>query len=140
MRYLITPLLAASAIILSTAPAQADLGEQLFKLLADDGAGADGFGFSVAISGAIGKEIAIVGAWLDNDNGAASGSAYLFDAAASGNCPWDLGGNGNVGASDLLELLALWGPCRGCPADIDGDGNVGASDLLDMLANWGTCP
>jgi hypothetical protein len=25
-------------------------------------------------------------------------------------------------------------------ADIDGDGNVGTSDLLELLANWGTCP
>ncbi|MEE8154218.1 MAG: hypothetical protein V3T53_04575 [Phycisphaerales bacterium] len=28
----------------------------------------------------------------------------------------------------------------GCPADFDGNGNVGASDLLMLLANWGPCP
>lgn len=27
-----------------------------------------------------------------------------------------------------------------CRADIDGDGTVGASDLLALLANWGVCP
>ena len=55
-------------------------------------------------------------------------------------CSWDLDGNGSVGASDLLSLLASWGPCKGCPADFDGDGNVGASDLLALLVNWGPCP
>jgi hypothetical protein len=55
-------------------------------------------------------------------------------------CPWDLDGNGNVGASDLLSLLVSWGPCKGCPADFDDNGNVGASDLLALLVNWGPCP
>ena len=94
----------------------------------------DGFGWSVAISGAT----AIVGAHFDDDNGDASGSAYLFDAAAPGTCPWDLDDNASVGASDLLSLLASWGPCKDCPADFDG--SVGASDLLALLANWGSCP
>ena len=55
-------------------------------------------------------------------------------------CPWDLDDNGIVGASDLLALLASWGPCKGCSADFDENGTVGASDLLAMLANWGACP
>ena len=49
---------------MSSAPAYADLGDQLFKLLPDDGAADDQFGVSVAISGTT----AIVGAWRDNDN------------------------------------------------------------------------
>ena len=68
-------LLAVSAILLSTAPAQGDLGDQLFKLLPDDGAEEHYFGSSVAISG----ETAIVGVSSDDDNGEYSGSAYLFD-------------------------------------------------------------
>ncbi len=75
MRHLITPLLAAAASVLSTAPACADLGDQLFKLLPDDGAFGNLFGASVAISGTT----AIVGAPGDDDNGTDSGSAYLFD-------------------------------------------------------------
>ena len=76
------PLLAAAAFVLSTAAAQADLGDQLFKLLPDDGALGDEFGWSVAISG----EVAIVGAHLDDaacpsDPECNSGSAYLFDVA-----------------------------------------------------------
>ncbi|MEE8156073.1 MAG: hypothetical protein V3T53_14060 [Phycisphaerales bacterium] len=55
-------------------------------------------------------------------------------------CPWDLDNSGSVGASDLLALLATWGPCKGCPADFDENGAVGASDLLALLANWGPCP
>ena len=54
-------------------------------------------------------------------------------------CPWDLDGNGIVGASDLLALLVVWGTDPGGPPDFDGDGNVGASDLLELLANWGPC-
>ncbi len=62
--------------------------------------------------------------------------AYEFQA----NVPGDLDGDGTVGASDLLILLASWGPCddcEDCDADIDGNCTVGASDLLILLSNWG---
>ncbi|MCZ6611106.1 MAG: hypothetical protein O6941_00605, partial [Planctomycetota bacterium] len=111
-------------------------GRQIAKLLPDDGAAADYFGISVAISGAT----AIVGASGDDDNGDLSGSAYLFDAAAPGKCPWDLDGNGSVGILDLLALLVAWGSDPGGPPDFDGDGTVGILDLLTLLANWGACP
>ena len=108
---------------------------QLFKLLADDGAVNDHFGISVAISGAT----AIVGANGDDDNGTDSGSAFLFDAAAPGKCPWDLDGDDTVGILDLLALLAAWGADPGGPPDFDGDGTVGILDLLTLLTNWGPC-
>ncbi len=79
MRYLTPVLVAAAASVLSTAAAYADLGDQLFKLLPDDGAVDDEFAWTVAISGAT----AIVGARLDDDNGLDSGSTYLFDI-----CRW----------------------------------------------------
>ena len=44
------------------------------KLLASDGAEDDRFGCSVAVAG----DWAVVGAMRDDDNGAASGSAYVF--------------------------------------------------------------
>lgn len=50
-------------------------GEQLFKLTATDADIGDNFGNSVAISGTK----AIVGAYLDDNTGLDSGSAYLFD-------------------------------------------------------------
>ncbi len=42
-------------------------------------------------------------------------------------CPFDLDGNGNVGITDLLILLANWG------------NPYGINDLLDLLAAWGPC-
>ncbi len=56
--------------------------------------------------------------------------------------PYDLDADGVVGISDMLELLAVWGPCGGCtvplicPADFDGDCSVGILDLLVLLGNW----
>ena len=131
------PLLAAAASVLSTAPAYADLGDQLAKLLPNDGAELDLFGYSVAISGTT----AILGATGDDDNGDLSGSAYLFDATGGpGMCPWDLDASGSVGITDLLALLAAWGTDPGGPPDFDGDGTVGIVDLLALLTNWGPCP
>jgi Tol biopolymer transport system component len=50
-------------------------GNQLAKITASDGAYGDLFGVSVAI----GNGRIVVGARLDDDNGAESGSAYIFD-------------------------------------------------------------
>ncbi len=72
----------------------------------------------------------------DNNNG-------IPDECEPPPCPWDLDDNEVVGVSDLLSLLASWGPCppkADCPADFDGDEDVGVSDLLILLANWGLCP
>ena len=44
------------------------------KLLPSDGAGGDWFGYSVSVSG----DVALVGAYMDDDNGSSSGSAYVF--------------------------------------------------------------
>ncbi|XHC25748.1 MAG: hypothetical protein ACFHWZ_02795 [Phycisphaerales bacterium] len=52
-------------------------GQQLQKLVPNDGAPQDWFGFAVAISGSL----AVVGSPRDDDAGSISGSAYVFDAA-----------------------------------------------------------
>ena len=51
----------------------------------------------------------------------------------------DIDGDAVVGTSDLLALLAAWGPTRTeCVlADLDLDGVVGTSDLLILLGEWG---
>ncbi len=79
-----------------------------------------------------------VGAYYDDDGGSGRGAVWVL--FLDGICLWDLDGTGSVGVSDLLSLLASWGPCKACPADFDGNGNVGVSDLLALLANWGPCP
>ena len=110
-------------------------GLQIAKLLPNDGAASDYFGRAVAISGTT----AIGGAAGDDDNNG-SGSAYLFDASV---CPWDIDDDEVVGVSDLLSLLASWGPCppKGdCPADFDDSSDVGVKDLLFLLGAWGPCP
>jgi len=56
------------------------------KITALDGAGFDLFGFSVAISG----DVVIVGAFLDDDNGTDSGSAYIFERNQGGTDNWGL--------------------------------------------------
>ena len=52
----------------------------------------------------------------------------------------DIDGDGIVGVSDFLALLAAWGPCpappQACPADLDDDNVVGIMDFLLLLANW----
>ena len=70
------------------------------------------------------------------EDGAQSKFAFL-------DCPWDVeppGGDGIVGITDFLVLLAQWGTDPGGPPDFDGDGNVGIVDFLELLANWGLCP
>ena len=52
----------------------------------------------------------------------------------------DLDGDGIVGVSDFLILLANWGrcaDCADCAADLDDNCVVGVSDLLILLGNWG---
>ncbi len=71
--------LATGAVLLSTAGASADVGDQLAKLVPEDAWLGDRFGHAVAISGAPGNEVAIVGAYWNDDNGHRTGSAYLFD-------------------------------------------------------------
>ena len=60
-------------------------------------------------------------------------------------CDADLDGDGTVGITDFLMLLAAWGACPDpcpplCLGDLDGDCNVGITDFLALLANWGPCP
>ena len=51
----------------------------------------------------------------------------------------DLGGDGIVGITDFMDLLAAWGPCQDacCLADLDLDGLVGITDFMIVLGNWG---
>jgi hypothetical protein len=74
----------------------------------------------------------------DSDETLITGIAASPGAPAP--CPADLDGDGEVGVTDFLDLLAAWGPNPGHPADLDGDGIVGVTDFLTLLADWGSCP
>jgi hypothetical protein len=103
-------------------------GNQIAKLLASDGHGADEFGYSVAISGGT----AIVGAHYDGDNGYASGSAYLFDTTTgtqiakllpSDGAAWDWFGR-SVAISGGTAIVGAHG-------DGDNDTSFGSAYLFD---------
>ncbi|MCH1575644.1 MAG: hypothetical protein L7S67_05175 [Flavobacteriales bacterium] len=54
-------------------------------------------------------------------------------------CPADLDGNGQIGAPDLLMVLAEFGCLQNCGiADIDGNDQVDVGDALLFLADYGT--
>ncbi len=99
-------------------------GQQLFKLLPNDGASADSFGDSVGISGTI----AIVGASGDDDNGNGSGSAYLFDVTTGQQTHKLLSSDGafsdlfgwSVGISGDTAIVGAYGD------DDDGSGSGSA--------------
>lgn len=59
-----------------------------------------------------------------------------YDNGSCEYCPLgDADCDGNVGVSDLLELLGIFGCNSNCGwADLDGDGAVGVSDILTWLA------
>ncbi|MBT8484371.1 MAG: right-handed parallel beta-helix repeat-containing protein [Phycisphaerae bacterium] len=65
----------------------------------------------------------------------------VYERQPSRPCGADLDGDGSIGFTDLLAILAAWGPCPvDCPEDLDATGDVGFTDLLRLLADWGDCP
>lgn len=100
-------------------------GDQIAKILPEDGTAFDGFGESVGISGGV----VVVGSPLDDDNGSGSGSAYLF-ATAPVPCnaadlaePYD--------QLDLPDINAFVAGFTSQHAIADLDGN-GIWDLVDI--------
>ena len=61
------------------------------------------------------------------------------DLSCCDSCIGDIDCDGTVATSDLLALLAEWGPCVGCASDFDCNGMVSTSDLNALFANWGPC-
>ena len=78
-------------------------------------------------------------ATLRNEAAATLGNAFIVIRLAPITCPWDLDGDGDVGVTDLLALLAAWGTNPLGPPDFDNDGDVGVTDLLALLGHWGSC-
>jgi len=67
---------------------------------------------------------------------ATDGRAVRLDPIEAAAIAGDMNNDGRVDMTDLLMLLASWGPCEGCAADMDGNGVVDLNDLLAMLAVW----
>jgi len=61
-----------------------------------------------------------------------------------GKCIADTNCDGSVNVTDLLAIIAAWGPCPPapalCPADINNSGDVNVADLLAVITGWGKCP
>jgi hypothetical protein len=100
------------------------------KLVASDGTAGDDFGFAVSVS----DDVALVGAFGDDDAGSSSGSAYLFRFNGTS---WlqdqkltasDAGANDNFGRS---VSLGHDGALIGASGSFPGDGR-GAAYLFDF--------
>ena len=59
--------------------------------------------------------------------------------AGEEHCHGDVNDDHTVDVSDLLAMLAVWGPCQSCEADLDASGAVDVEDLLELLAEFGDC-
>ena len=136
MRHFTALLSAGSFVVLGAAAVavQADMGDQLFKLLADDGAVEDYLGISVAMSGAT----ALVGApYDDNENGVDAGAAYLFDISSGQQIAKILPTEGN-GHDEFGGSVGIGGPRGAVIAivstnEIDDNGeDAGSAYLFDI--------
>ena len=109
-------------------------GQQTAKLQPSDGAAFDFFGRSVAING----NMAVVGAYWDDDNGLNSGSAYLFPTGAP--CPADLTGDGVLNFFDVSAFLVAFNSSDPL-ADFTGDGSFNFFDVSAFLVAFSAgCP
>ena len=76
-------------------------------------------------------------AWGGSEDANSDG---IPDECATGACPWDMDGSGDVDTVDFLTLLAQWGTNPGGPPDFDESGSVDTVDFLALLSAWGGCP
>lgn len=103
---------------------------QTYKLTASDAAIGDSFGYSVTVSG----NTAIVGAYLDDDAGTNSGSAYLFDVSTGSQIA-------KLTASDAASIdyfgrsVAITGNTAIVGARLDDDGGTdsGSAYIFENL-------
>ncbi len=122
------------------------VGDGAFKLIGaaatDAGTTGDNSGWSVAPAGDLnddGVRDFMIGApftWVDGVP--LVGQAYVIFGRNVRHIA-DLDDDGFINASDLAQLLSLWGPCDAelpCPADLDQSGAVTALDIAILLSHW----
>ena len=98
---------------------------QLAKLLASDADTSDFFGISVSISG----DYAVAGAYRDDDNGAHSGSAYVFYRNQGGTDAWGQAAKltaSDGAAGDLFGTVSISGDYAVAGASGDDDSGAGS--------------
>lgn len=83
--------------------------------------------------------------WISYRDDLVGGYGYAMTATRSNLefRPANAGEAGVIGATELGQILAAWGPCSPnapCPTDLDGDGVTGSSDLGLLLTVWGEVP
>ncbi len=103
-------------------------GKQIAKLLPNDGARDDRFGYSVAISGTT----VVVGARWNDANGINSGSAYLFDTI-TGQQIAELLPNDGAAEDEFGRSVAISGTMAvvGAPKDGDNGSDSGSAYLFE---------
>ncbi len=81
-----------------------------------------------------------ISAWTPEGGATGSYAIALRGVRIPPPCRWDCGdGDGVVGIADLVALVGTWANPFECACDFDGAG-AGVTDLLKLLANWGPCP
>jgi hypothetical protein len=110
-----------------------DLGGEVFKIIAAPASGACCVSETICVNIYESNCNAGGGTWLGDGVVCADGICEQND------CPADIDGDGEVGVSDVLSVIAAWGSCSGCAADVNGDGSVNVSDLLEVVGGWGPC-
>jgi len=118
----VAPMVLAALVLLPIGQASAAVSfPQIAKLTGLDTAAGDSFGYSVAISG----DTALIGGPFDDDLGAASGAAYIFERDAGGPDQW----------GQVAKLLAPDGASAdwfGVRVALDGDTAVVTATVNDF--------
>lgn len=83
--------------------------------------------------------IGINAGMYDPVSGESWAGLYIGEAPDVVPCPQDLDGSGDVGVTDLMDVIVAWGRNPGHPADFDGDGYVNVGDLVAVINAWGPC-
>ena len=107
---------------------------QVAKLTPSDGTALDQFGYSVAISG----DLAVVGAWGDDDSGSASGSAYVFDGSAGWSQVAKLTALDGAAGDQFGHSVAISGNLIviGAQLEDDSGSDSGSGYVFDGSAGW----
>ncbi len=103
------------------------------KIITDDGDVSDSFGRSVSLSG----DFALIGSYLDDDNGNASGSAYFFNISVDTDADGIIDVGDNCPATSNVTQTDTDSDHEGdtCDTDDDNDGVLDVNDAFPLEPN-----